>query len=318
MQNKIAIIDMGTNTFHLLVAEGDARGYNITHRERLAVKLGLGGINQSIITNEGLSRALVAMQCFKNTIDQNDIKTVYAFGTSALRSAINGPDVAERIKAVTGIEVNIISGDQEAEFIYYGAKSALDMGREKNIIIDIGGGSVEFIIANDDQVFWKKSFEIGAQRLLEIFHRHDPILPQEITALDAYFDEALVPLFEAIKTYKPTIMVGSSGTFDTLSDIFCITHDIHKSPEEIETPLTLPGFYEVYKELLVRDRAARLLIPGMIEMRVDMIVVACCLVRYILEKHDFDRIRVSTYSLKEGVLFYLTHKVTSPAQTANS
>jgi exopolyphosphatase/guanosine-5'-triphosphate,3'-diphosphate pyrophosphatase len=317
MQNKIAIIDMGTNTFHLLVAEGDARGYNITHRERLAVKLGMGGINQSVITNEGLSRALVAMQCFKNTIDQNDIKTAYAFGTSALRSAINGPDVAERIKAITGIEVNIISGDQEAEFIYYGAKSALDMGREKNLIIDIGGGSVEFIIANDHQVFWKKSFEIGAQRLLEIFHRHDPILPQEITALDAYFDEALVPLFEAIKAYKPTIMVGSSGTFDTLSDIFCITHDIHKSPEEIETPLTLPGFYEVYKELLVRDRAARLLIPGMIEMRVDMIVVACCLVRYILEKHDFDRIRVSTYSLKEGVLFYLTHKVASPAQTAN-
>src|SRR5690242_15828606 len=159
MQNKIAIIDMGTNTFHLLVAVGDARGYNITHRERLAVKLGMGGINQSIITNEGLSRALVAMQCFKNTIDHNEIKTVYAFGTSALRSAINGPDVAERIKAVTGIEVNIISGDQEAEFIYYGAKSALDMGREKNLIIDIGGGSVEFIIANDDQVFWKKSFE---------------------------------------------------------------------------------------------------------------------------------------------------------------
>jgi exopolyphosphatase / guanosine-5'-triphosphate,3'-diphosphate pyrophosphatase len=318
MQNKIAIIDMGTNTFHLLVAEGDARGYNITHRERLAVKLGMGGINQSLITNEGLSRALVAMQCFKNTIDQNGIKTVYAFGTSALRSAINGPDVAERVKAVTGIEVNIISGDQEAEFIYYGAKSALDMGREKNLIIDIGGGSVEFIIANDEEVFWKKSFEIGAQRLLEMFHRHDPILPQEITALDAYFDEALIPLFNAIKTYKPTIMVGSSGTFDTLSDIFCITHDIHKTSEEIETPLTLPGFYEIYKELLVRDRAARLIIPGMIEMRVDMIVVACCLVRYILERHDFDRIRVSTYSLKEGVLYYLTHKVTAPAQAANS
>lgn len=313
MQNKIAIIDMGTNTFHLLVAEGDARGYNITHRERLAVKLGMGGINQSLITNEGLSRALVAMQCFKNTIDQNHIKTVYAFGTSAMRSAINGPDVAERIKAVTGIEVNIISGDQEAEFIYYGAKSALDMGQEKNLIVDIGGGSVEFIIANDEQVFWKKSFEIGAQRLLEMFHRHDPILPQEIIALDTYFDTALIPLFDAIRTHKPTTMVGSSGTFDTLSDIFCITHNIHKSPEEIETPLTLPGFYEVYKALLTRDRAARMLIPGMIEMRVDMIVVACCLVRYILEKHDFDRIRVSTYSLKEGVLFYLTHKVTSPA-----
>ena len=97
--------------------------------------------------------------------------------------------------------------------------------------------------------------------------------------------------------------------FVKLGDLFCITHDIHKTPEEIETPLTIEGFYEIYKELLKRNRAQRMQIPGMIEMRVDMIVVACCLVRFLLESHKFDRIRVSTYSLKEGVLAFLSEKI---------
>lgn len=309
MENKIAIIDMGTNTFHLLIAEGSEGRYNITRRDRLAVKIGMGGINQRIITDEGFQRALVAMQSFKNTIDEQSISTVYAFGTSALRNALNGTEIASKIHSITGIEVNIISGDQEAEFIYFGVQSALHMGHDKNLIMDIGGGSVEFIIADNDNIFWKQSFEIGAQRLLERFQKHDPIEAEEIASLDAYFEEALVPLFNAFEKLHPTVLVGSSGTFDTLSDIFCLKHDIHKAPEEIETPLTIEGFYAIYKDLLKKDRAERMQIPGMIEMRVDMIVVASCLVRFILEKHPITRIRVSTYSLKEGVLNYLSKQV---------
>jgi exopolyphosphatase/guanosine-5'-triphosphate,3'-diphosphate pyrophosphatase len=311
MENKIAIIDMGTNTFHLLIAVGSEGGYNIVRRDRLAVKIGMGGINQRIITDEGFHRALVAMQSFKNTVEQEGIKSVYAFGTSALRNATNGTEIANKIRAITGIEVNIISGDQEAEFIYLGVQSALHMGDDKNLIMDIGGGSVEFIIGDNDRIFWKQSFEIGAQRLLEKFQKHDPIEGGEIENLDAYFEEALVPLFAALDKFSPTVLVGSSGTFDTLSDIFCFKHDIHKAAEEIETPLTIEGFYAIYKDLLKKNRAERMQIPGMIDMRVDMIVVACCLVRFILEKHPFTRIRVSTYSLKEGVLNYLSKQVTA-------
>src|SRR5689334_19815741 len=98
MDNKIAIIDMGTNTFHLLLAEADERGYHITHRDRLAVKIGMGGINEGFITEAGIHRALLAMQSFKNTIDQNGTRKIYAFGTSALRNAKNNAEVAARIK----------------------------------------------------------------------------------------------------------------------------------------------------------------------------------------------------------------------------
>lgn len=309
MFRKIAIIDMGTNTFHLLIAESDERGYHIISRDRLAVKIGMGGINQGVITEAGIHRALLAMQSFKNIIDQHGVEKVYAFGTSALRNASNGKEVARQIKELTNIEVDIISGDKEAEYIYEGVRSALNMEKEKSLIVDIGGGSIEFIIGDNDNIYWKKSLEIGAQRLLEEFQKHDPITPEEMASLDQHFQKTLEPLFEAIRQHHTHTLVGSSGTFDTLSDIFCIRHDIHKSPEEIETPLSLAGFFEIYHELLKKNREERMQIPGMIEMRVDMILVACCLIRYLLEKYPFERIRVSTYSLKEGVLASLINSM---------
>lgn len=302
MTRKIAIIDMGTNTFHLLIAEANENGYTILHRERTAVKIGKGGINRGYITEEGMTRALLAMQSFKNTIDEQGIKNVKAFGTSALRNAVNGVEVLDRIKKVCGIDPTIISGDVEAEYIYHGVRYSLDMGKEKSLIMDIGGGSVECIIGDSSQIFWKESFEIGAQRLLEEFHKYEPITGEEVHRLDQHFGRKLNSLFEALRRYPTNVLIGASGTFDTLSDIYCYRNNISKSEDQPETPLTIDGFCSIYADLISKNREERMQIPGMIEMRVDMIVVACCLVRYVLAHHSFNRIRVSSYSLKEGVL----------------
>ncbi len=302
MTRKIAIIDMGTNTFHLLIAEATENGYTIIHRERTAVKIGKGGINQGYITEEAMTRALLAMQSFKNTIEEQGIKNVKAFGTSALRNAVNGVEVLHRIKNVCGIDTTIISGDVEAEYIYHGVRYSLAMGKEKSLIMDIGGGSVECILGDSSQIFWKESFEIGAQRLLEEFHKHEPITGEEVHRLDQHFRTKLDSLFEALRQYPTNVLIGASGTFDTLSDIYCYRNNISKSEDQPETPLTIEGFCSIYADLISKNREQRMQIPGMIEMRVDMIVVACCLVRYVLAHHSFNRIRVSSYSLKEGVL----------------
>jgi len=306
---KIAIIDMGTNTFHLLLAEVGTAGYRILLRDHVAVKIGMAGINEGFITESACQRALQAMKKFRKTIDENLVSTVYAFGTSAMRNAKNGPALAEEIKSVTGISIQIISGDQEADLIFAGVKAALDLENDMNLVMDIGAGSVEFIIGDQKQVCWKQSFEIGGQRLLEKFQKHDPISAEEIKSLDAFFEKTLAPLLAAVEKFQPDILVGSSGTFDTLSDIFCIRQGIARTFEESETPLSLEGFYEIYRELIRKNRNERMQIEGMIALRVDMIVVACCLIRFVLEKHPFDRIRVSTYSLKEGVLANLAEEL---------
>ena len=304
---RTAIIDMGTNTFHLMVVEWRVNTYEILLRERTAVRIGVGGINQNIITKEGIDRAVNALVQFKKKIDEFNVTDVFAFGTSALRNAQNTSEVISKIREATDIETKVISGDEEASYIYNGVNLALKLGQEKSLIMDIGAGSVEFIIGNGKEIFWKQSFEIGAQRLLERFQKHDPILPSEIESVTEYFGQSLSPLFHAMEIHTPKILAGSSGTFDTLSDIFCIQSGIAQK-ELPETPLTIAAFEKIYPDIISKNRAERMQIPGMIEMRVDMIVVACCLVKFILDSFPFEQIRVSSYSLKEGVLASLLNK----------
>lgn len=304
MQQRVAIIDMGTNTFHLLIATRTATGHEVTYREKVPVRIGVGGINQGMLTEAGISRALVAMKEFRKTLDEQKITHVRAFGTSAFRSAKNGREAAMRIERETGIKTEIIDGRQEADYIYRGVRSAMDLGEKPSLIIDIGGGSVEFIIGNKNELLWSRSFEIGGQRLLEKFQKHDPILAEEVDQLSQYLSDQLTPLLDAIRQFNPKTMVGSSGTFDTLSDIYCYQNKIEVQ-ETPETPFAIKAFPPIFKELLMKNREERLRIPGMIEMRVSMIVVACCLIDFILTSHHFEEIRVSSYSLKEGVLYSL-------------
>jgi len=122
---KVAIIDMGTNTFHLLVAQVQSNHYEILLRERVPVRIGVGGINQNIITPTGMKRAVEALRHFKNKLDELKAAEVLAFGTSALRNAKNGTEVISKIKEAAGIEAQIISGDEEAQYIYQGVNLAL-------------------------------------------------------------------------------------------------------------------------------------------------------------------------------------------------
>lgn len=306
MENrKIAVLDLGTNTFNLIISSLDySNKITQLYRDRIAVKIGQGGINQQLITPEAQQRAILAVQDFKDTIDKFGVNEVTAIATSAFRNATNGLELAQKIKAFTGININIIDGNQEAELIYYGVKLALDIGEAPALVMDVGGGSVEFIIGNNKEIFWKQSFEIGAQRLLEKFHKSDPIPAESIVDLNNYLDEKLVDLLTAVKVFQPKVLIGSSGAFDTLTEIEFAKQNVPISIEErAEFELYYDLFLEIYNELISKNKEERKLIKGMIEMRVDMIVVAAILIKFVKDKCEIGKIRVSTYSLKEGVLY---------------
>jgi exopolyphosphatase/guanosine-5'-triphosphate,3'-diphosphate pyrophosphatase len=298
---RTAIIDMGTNTFHLLIAEVDQKGFRFLHEQREATRIGAGGINDGRITDEAIGRALNTLQKFKKVILEYEVASTMAFGTSAVRNATNANEFVQQIHTITGIQTKIISGEEEASLIYEGIRLAMDVGEEDSLIMDIGGGSVEFIIGNKNEIRWKQSFEIGGQRLLDKFKPQDPILAEEINLISQYFQEKLVSLFEAIKTFNPRTLVGSSGSFDTFSEIHCLKNGMIY-PKTPETPLTFESFDQIHQELISKTRKQRMQIPGMIALRVDMIVVASCLVKFLLERNQFKKIRVSSFSLKEGVL----------------
>ena len=141
MNQRVAIIDLGTNTFHLAVADVLGSNFTILYRERLPVKIGKGGINDGIITNQAIDRALEGLKIFKTTIETYQVSNVLAFAASAIRNAKNGAEVARRIQVTTGIDCKIITGEEEARYIYYGVRAAVPLGKEKSLIVDIGGGS---------------------------------------------------------------------------------------------------------------------------------------------------------------------------------
>ena len=297
---RTAIIDLGTNTFHLLIVEGSETLF----KSSIAAKIGMGGISQGMISEEGIQRALVVLKNFRETIDSQSVslENVFATGTSAIRNAGNKEEFIERVLDETGIKIKVISGEEEAELICLGVKQAMEIP-ETSMIIDIGGGSVEFIICNDEKIFWKQSFEIGGQRLMDKFMKSDPISMRSVQMMDDFFREKLLPLANACHQYAPKVLIGSSGSFDTLIDMQYIK-DKGQLPatDEIAFEYSLPAFYRAYDELIFKNHTERMQIPGMIELRVDMIVVAMCLIRFVIQTLDIQRIRISGYALKEGIM----------------
>ncbi|GAB4236718.1 MAG: hypothetical protein Tsb0034_11480 [Ekhidna sp.] len=306
---KVAVIDMGTNTFHLLIAEVGTETHEILMRERRPVKIGEKGINKGEITTQAWDRAIQTLIEFHGIIQEQDIEKVFATATSAVRNANNGQALVEEIFRLTNIKVEVISGIREAELIHLGASKALDFGQQKNLIMDIGGGSIEFIIADNEKAHWMHSFEIGGQRLVEQFHKEDPISAQDISNLNEFLTEKLALLFEACKTHEPATLIGCSGTFDTLSDIHRAAEHIQVDEKATELPFTIDAFDTIYPHLIAMPREERLKIPGMIEMRVEMIVVASVLIRFILDELNIRDIRVSAFALKEGILFDVLDRI---------
>jgi len=293
---------MGTNTFHLLIAEVNTAGFSVVYSDKVAVKIGEKGINNGFITPEAQLRVLTTLTGFKSKILEFGATKTFATATSAIRNARNSLDLIDKIQEETGISTRIINGKEEAAFIYHGVNKAMDIGDKPVLIMDIGGGSIEFIIGNREEILWLDSFEIGGQRLVEMFHKSDPIQSTEILQVEQYLEKNLEPLFQACAQFLPTGLIGSSGTFDTLSEIYQWKKGIKPVPDHSELPFDLIDFDEIYGDVIHKNREERLKIPGMIPLRVDMIVVALILVKLIIQRVDIPFLRISAYALKEGVL----------------
>jgi exopolyphosphatase / guanosine-5'-triphosphate,3'-diphosphate pyrophosphatase len=308
---RIAVIDLGTNTFNLLVAEVNTfNHYRILYNTKSPVMLGKGGINKNIITPDAMERGIATLGRYLHKITSFGCEHIYAYATSAVRSADNGKEFTQRVKNEIGIDVHVISGDKEAELIYHGVKLGTRIKDEVSVIMDIGGGSTEFIICNKHQIFWKKSFEVGAARILDRFQPSDPITLSQVNQIESFFEENLSELFEAINHHQASTLIGSSGSFDTFAEM--IAHKFYE-PQQVEGiteyEFYINDFHYIHRQLLKSNRDERLRTAGLIPMRVDMIVIASIFVNFMLQKCAFSKMKLSTYSLKEGVLNKLLSKV---------
>ena len=307
---RIAVIDLGTNTFHLLITDinGHIAPGNVC-KKTIAVKLGQGGINQSIIHPDAFRRGIKAIEEFSDLINYHEVTEIKAVATAAIRSASNGKDFIAQIKTKTAIKIEMIDGEKEAELIFQGVRHAADLGSRSSLIMDIGGGSTEFIICDENDILWKKSYPIGAAKMMDRFHHSDPISQYDISQFNKHLEETLRDLMEQCERYRPTTLIGSAGAFETFAELISRRFEsgklIGSGPSK---EIRLDHFREVAAILRASTHEQRTQMPGLIELRVDMIVIATILTDYVIHTLGIESMLLSDYSLKEGVLFDLLSK----------
>lgn len=295
-----AVIDVGTNTFNLLIKDEAGR---VIFNDKIPVKLGKGGIHENKIAPDAFERGISALQRYRDICKVKGVDRVFAFATSAVRSATNGAEFVTAAAENCGIQINVIDGDREALFIYEGVAQAIKMEDSPALIVDIGGGSTEMVIANKSGVLWEASYPLGVSRLLENFKPEDPLSKEDISALENYFATTLRDALKQVAKHKPVRMIGSSGSFETLHDMCALRFNQPVvQPDQASSRIYLHHLNIITEQLLESALTERLVMPGMLAMRADTLQISALQIKFILEQTGIKELLLSLYALKEGVI----------------
>lgn len=293
---RVAVIDLGTNLFNLLIAAVEPTKFDVLFHTKSGVAIGMGGINNGIITNDAIQRAIQTLKEFKQHCDTYQVDEIKAFGTSAIRDAKNNQEFCAFIHQETGIEVQIIDGLQEAQLIYQGVKWTYDFS-EPTVVVDIGGGSTEFIVANQTGMQTAFSLNIGISRIFQQLTLSDPLTPEDIATIENWLEKHSEG---KLKSIACSTVVGASGTFETLYQIQ-YQQEFPKSFECIE--MTMDNISEILEEIIhstLHERQLNTLIPP---IRQIMMAIAGVKIRWILKQLNAQKFFISPNSLKEGALY---------------
>ncbi|MEZ4791387.1 MAG: hypothetical protein R2811_15430 [Flavobacteriales bacterium] len=296
-----AVIDLGTNTFNLLVYEKPWGALlRVIHAEERPVFLGRGGIEQGMITTEAMQRGIEVLTAFKQIAAEQGVATVHAFGTSALRNARNASIFTNRVMAELGIPIAVIPGEREAELVLAGVRQAIPLTSKPALVMDIGGGSIEFILATEKALMWKASYELGVTRLRERIPVSDPITVAEEARIAAHLDDRLEALYAIIDRHEPHLLIGSAGSFDSLAAIIAAETSTTLPNDATSFPFSALDFDTVKDRLLRMARGQRASVPGLPEHRVDTLPYALIAIDRVLTAGGIRDLAWSRYALKEG------------------
>jgi exopolyphosphatase/guanosine-5'-triphosphate,3'-diphosphate pyrophosphatase len=308
----IASLDLGTNTFRLLIAEqndnsGDFRPV-LFNRE--ITRLGEGISNRHHLSELAMDRGLKTLKAFSEIMKSHNVRRYKAVATSAVRIATNSQDFLSRVNRELGIQVSVISGQEEAGLTLRGVTSVLKGYNGRVVIFDIGGGSTEFIIGEVDGPHDTFSTDLGVVHLTETFIHTDPPESHELEEMETKIKEKVTDLKDFfLKKWpdlqeKDRLLVGTAGTVTTLGAIHLGLTEY--DPNLINNlVLKRSDIEEIFDRLTNMKALDRLSIPGLVNGREDIIIPGTLIVRKIMEAFGFDSLTVSDSGLLEGILYYL-------------
>ena len=304
---KIGTIDIGTNSMRLLIA--DYNNGKIENRKKYVntTRIGQGVDKEGYISEEALQRNINALEEFANICKVEECQAIYCMGTSALRDSKNGNIFVDRAKQKTNINVEIISGNEESNLGFMGVLEGLDTD-EQILVIDIGGGSTEFILGDREGIKFAKSENVGALRMTEKFLAKDPIDTNEFSSMSKFIYGEIKDTIDYIKSKQIKKLVGIGGTITSLSamnqelEVYSM-ENIHNSEVSIKN---IKDILQNLKQMTLNDKKT---LKGLQPKRADIITAGVEILNIIMENLEIEKIIVSEYDNLEGLMCHKVKKM---------
>lgn len=307
---RIAAVDMGTNSFHLIIVEVQSNGtFNLLDKQREVIRLGSHkGEDLSIISDGETEKAIDILLNFKSLAEFYGAE-FFAVATSAVREAQNKNEFLEKVFDSVHINVNVIDGRKEAELIYRGVQMALPVSDKKVLCIDIGGGSTEILLGDKGKIIFAESIKIGAVRLSKMFFPDYVLKNRAVKDCKFYIKQALSENHRIDYTESFDIVVGTSGTINASAALCQSRVNGKKTKSSNGSSFTYSDFRSLLTDVLnSRTTSERIAIPGMEIKRADIIPAGMLILRRIMKNFNIAEITISEYALREGIVLSLLEK----------
>ena len=307
----LAAVDMGTNSFHLIIVKLKKDGsFKLIDREKEVIRLGSHeGKDLSVISSDEIKNAVKILSRFKKLAQYYNAK-MRAVATSAVRESHNQNEFLEAVFRLTGIEVEVIKGRHEAELIYRGASKALPLDNKKVLCVDIGGGSTELVFGNKGKAVFAESIKVGAVRLSKKFFPDFLISEKAVKECEQYIDEHLKSKHNLLFDEDYDFAVGSSGTIQSVAAL--INYSKNNKPLGKMNGFTFSNkeLYSVVDQIIMRTTTEeRLKIKGMEPKRADIIPAGILILKKTFELFKLKEITISEFALREGIILEMLDKI---------
>lgn len=298
----IAAIDVGTNSVHMVVAKISEHGFHVLSTEKEVVRLGSGVSGTDMLSPDAIERGINALRHMKRIAEAHDAD-ICAVATSAVREATNSQEFLSRAKSEVGIDVEVISGNEEARLIHLGVQQSIAFGAESILSIDIGGGSTEFCVSTKGRLRIAQSLKVGAVRMTDAFLPDGRSDDQGVARVRAHVASVVAPLAFEIRQTGFSRVVVSSGTSETIARLVAYERN-GRLPQSMNgftfTDSELSGVMK--KILSCTSSRERQELEGMDAKRSDIIVAGGIILQEVMKALQIKSFEFSEYALREGVL----------------
>jgi len=306
-RHRIAAIDIGTNSIHMIIVEAQRHGYRVIDKEKEMVQLGRDSLEGRPLTDEAIERGVAALKTMAEIARRWKVDDVVAVATSAIREAPNRRRFLNAAAKASGIKIRVISGEEEADYIYRAVRAAVDFHGGTALSIDIGGGSVELIVGTDADVFFTRSEPAGALRIAQKFALERVTTDDAVEACRDYVKRLMRKTLARISTLGFDFTVGTSGTIVALAGL-AAEESSSTNGNGITSGLRwlsrtrLKELIAILAPLSVEDRAKRFSIDS---KRAETILGGAVVLDEIMKGLGVERLRASDAALREGIVEYI-------------